>query len=211
MRGRQEVVMDMIRLLVLTLCVSVVQIWGNDMIKRLPDGVRVRVGPDLVIQEGIWTVLLTITEPGRDYRSNERRTLLEKVDKLWTLINGTTWDSELFDQKKESFYQRLQLIRADPSIHFELGESTPRRKRGLIDVGGWLLNKVFGVATEAQIQAVQQELARSSLLDQAIVHNVNQLITTVNQSRLEEKATRKYLRKLEVAHNELVLSEFVLP
>ena len=46
--------------------------------------------PDLVIQEGIWTVLLTITEPGRDYRSSERQTLLEQVDKLWALINGTT-------------------------------------------------------------------------------------------------------------------------
>ena len=58
-----------------------------------------------------------------------------------------------------------------------------------------------------QTQAVQQELIRSSRLDHVIVHNVNKLITIVNQSHLEEKARRKYLRKLEVAHYELVRSE----
>ena len=70
-----------------------------------------------------------------------------------------------------------------------------------------MLNKIFGIATEAQIEAVQDELTKSTRQKQAIVHNVDTLITVMNQTRLEEKATRKYLRKLEVAHNEFVLSE----
>jgi hypothetical protein len=146
-------------------------------------------------------------EPGRDYRANERRTLLEHVNKLWAFINQTEWDPAFFTEKKELLYRNLQLIRADSTIHFELSKSITRQKRGLIDGGGWLLNKVFGLATEEQVKAIQRELTKSARQEQAIVHNVNKLITIMNQTRLEEKATRKYLRQLEIAHNELVLSE----
>lgn len=71
-----------------------------------------------------------------------------------------------------------------------------RTKRGLLDVGGTILNALFGVATTAQLTRFQAALTEVSQDQQDIRHAYHQLTTIVNQ-------TRSFVQQLEIRHQQL--------
>ncbi len=56
------------------------------LIQILTDGIRITKGHDLAIEEGLWTLLISITEPGSDYRTGQRSSLLLQVGVLEAYI-----------------------------------------------------------------------------------------------------------------------------
>ena len=173
---------------------------------KLPDGIRVYRGPATRIVKGTWTLLITIREPGEEYRSNERRSLLRDVNILLDVVRRENETLTLTPKRKKVMLRRLNLITLDHDLHYHIDTDT-RRKRGLIDAGGWLLNKVFGTATEQQIEDVKHQLNDAARQRGAVVHNTERLITIVNQTRLEATATRAQLTRLGAAHGQFVTDE----
>ena len=177
---------------------------AHGQLTQLEDGIRIHEGASMAIGEGLWTLLLTINQPSTDFRKQERELLLEQVDVLQDLIDGETLSAIITPPRKALWEKRLRLIKQDHSIHFEIQS---RQKRGLIDAGGWILNKVFGTATEGQLRDIRHQLGLSSRKQAVVVHNTRRLMTIVNQTRLEAKETRKRLDDLGLAHNSFVRDE----
>ena len=178
----------------------------NGEFEKLPDGIRVYRGPETSIIRGTWTLLLTIREPGIEYRDSERTNLKRNVQTLLTAIRAEKVTATITEKRKRLWMRRLNLILTDRSLHFNIEQPT-RDHRGLIDAGGWLLNKVFGTATQQQLNYVKNQLASASRQRVAVVHNTQRLITMVNQTRMEASATREQLDRLGVAHNQFVQDE----
>ena len=172
---------------------------------KLPDGIRVYRGPPTSIIRGTWTLLISIREPGVEYRDSERAALKRNVQTLLTAIREENTIASVTEKRRKVWMRRLNLILMDRSLHFQIEQS--RRRRGLIDAGGWLLNKVFGTATEQQIDAVKHQLTDAARQREAVIHNTRRLITVVNQTRMEMSATRLQLDRLGMAHNQFVMEE----
>ena len=151
-------------------------------------------------------LLLTIREPGQVYRNNERRSLIKNVNILLEAIRNEEETLTLTPKRKKVLLRRLNLILLDRDLHDHIN-TTARRRRGLVDAGGWLLNKVFGTATQQQIDDIKQQLTRASQRQASVVHNTERLITIVNQTRLEATATRAQLDRLGAAHGQFVEDE----
>ena len=180
--------------------------YSKATLTKLPDGIRVYRGPATRIVKGTWTLLITIREPGEEYRSNERRSLLRDVNILLDVVRRENETLTLTPKRRKVMLRRLNLITLDHDLHYHIDTAT-RRKRGLIDAGGWLLNKVFGTATEQQIEDVKHQLNDAARQRGAVVHNTERLITIVNQTRLEATATRAQLTRLGAAHGQFVTDE----
>ena len=191
-----------VTLLLTVLCIY----YSGATLTKLPDGIRVYKGPSTRIVEGTWTLLLTIREPGQDYRNDERRSLIKNVNILFDAVRRENETLTLTPKRKKVLLRRLNLILLDRDLHYHIDAAT-RRKRGLVDAGGWLLNKVFGTATQQQIDDVKEQLTRASQRETSVVHNTERLITIVNQTRLEATATRAQLNRLGAAHGQFVEDE----
>ena len=187
------------------LCTSLCLTIDGD-ITQLPDGIRVYRGPATRIVEGTWMLLLTIREPGQEYRNEERSTLVKNVNILLDAVRRENETLALTPKRKKLLLRRLNLILIDRDLHYRIDDGT-RQKRGLIDAGGWLLNKVFGTATQQQIEDVKNQLNNAAQQRGAVVHNTERLITIVNQTRLEATATRAQLTRLGAAHGQFVADE----
>ena len=190
-----------------TLLLCTIYIYNSGAtLTKLADGIRVYKGPSTRIVEGTWTLLLTIREPGQEYRNNERRSLIRDVNILLDAVRRENETLTLTPKRKKVLLRRLNLILLDRDLHYQI-QGASRRRRGLIDAGGWLLNKVFGTATQQQIEDVKDQLNSAAQQRGAVVHNTARLITIVNQTRLEATATRVQLNRLGAAHGQFVTDE----
>ena len=136
----------------------------------------------------------------------ERRSLIKNVNILLEAVRAEEETLALTPKRKKVLLQRLNLILLDHNLHYHIN-TTAHRKRGLVDVGGWVLNKVFGTATESQIKDIQIQLNQTRATEKAVVYNTQRLITVVNQTRLEATATRAQFDRLGAAHRQFVTDE----
>ena len=70
-----------------------------------------------------------------------------------------------------------------------------RQRRGLINAGGWILNKVFGTATEKQIMELKELLKQGRIENHAITHHVNNMVSVINTLQTEENKTREFINE----------------
>ena len=84
---------------------------------------------------------------------------------------------------------------------------TGRGRRGVLDFVGAGLNWAFGTATQSQVDKLQIAVDAASASRRAIVHNVKELITVVNQTQREELDTRRKLAVLGASYDRLIQHE----
>ena len=106
------------KLILILLIVSTCAAMDSEILQQLPDGIQVQQGIEMAIEEGVCTLLLTISEPGEDFRAEERATLIHHVNTLWHHISWQPFNSIFTVQRKTLMRARLDLIRQDHSIHF---------------------------------------------------------------------------------------------
>lgn len=148
-----------------------------------------------MVEEGLWTVLITIEDAIATYGPREMLNLRVMTETLLRQINnGLNISDTISRSTRRAWNQRLQIISQDPRI--TANSQFNRRKRGILDIGGILLNKIFGTATEGQVKELREQLQRASLEGRTITHTVNQLITIVNTTRMAERQTRSKLNEL---------------
>ena len=87
-------------MILLCVCVGCTSVHGVSEITRLEDGIVIKTGDRMEIEEGRWTLLLTIAEPGADFRARERTALLDKVDDVWDHIRHQGFNTIFTQQRK---------------------------------------------------------------------------------------------------------------
>ena len=88
------------------------------------------------------------------------------------------------------------MIASDPELRYNI--TTNRVRRGVLDFVGAGLNWAFGTATQLQVNKLQEAVDAARASQHVVVHNVHELITTVNQTRLEQRDTRIKLNMMAV-------------
>jgi hypothetical protein len=81
--------------------------------------------------------------------------------------------------------------------------TTDRRKRGLVDAGGTTLQWLFGVATERDLEGVNDHLQALSKETTAIVHAVAHQASMVNDTWRELGEHALIMQQLDKAHRAL--------
>ena len=61
--------------------------------------------------------------------------------------------------------------------------ATSRKRRGLFDAGGWLANKLFGVAQQSDINAIKDILKSQVNNEKKLYHNQDKMLSVFNQSK----------------------------
>jgi hypothetical protein len=98
------------------------------------------------------------------------------------------------------WYEQLKNI-----LTLSQGVNPPMRKQcGLID-GGWLLNKIFGVAMQKQVNHVRNLVSKAYEQDQVVTHYTQKLATVINQDQVDIQANRHKINDL-IKYNEHFLA-----
>ena len=72
-----------------------------------------------------------------------------------------------------------------------------RVKRGLIDAGGWLLGRVFGLAMGDDVNELRDMVIQGYAQTTSLSHTVGQMSSTVNQLIDEQAKTCRYLTHIK--------------
>ena len=157
--------------------------------QKLTDGVFVtgaRVTNDHV---ATWTLVVVLDAPRADV------TLQKKVQTLRAYIHSVLSSTPASHLAKWSWLQRLRITES------QIPHSSPTRarrtRRSFFDLVGNVLNKVFGVATEAQVDVTKRWIQQVRVENQRILHKTNDLITVVNHTFAELQLNRKHIRDIE--------------
>ena len=159
---------------------------------RLEDGIIVTRGENLSVIEGEWTLLLTIREDGIVHGLETHAELVDRAKSIWTIVNVQNTSLFLTPDRMKLMKAKVSLvINARPALTYNV--SPNRSRRGILDFVGTGLNWAFGTATQAQVDALQEAVDAAGTTQHAIVHNIEELITVVNQTQRQGVDTRRKL------------------
>ena len=175
-------------------------------IHQISDGIIITKGHNLSVIEGEWTLLLTIHEGDVTNGLQAHAELVKKAKEIWNVVERQNVSLFLTEDRKALMKAKVNLVLgANPVLSYDIIPT--RERRGVLDFIGTGLNWAFGTATQGQIDALQNavDLARTS--QQAVVHNVNEMITVINQTQREGLDTRQKLSTLSTSYNRFVRAE----
>ena len=175
-------------------------------IEPLPDGVSVRGGESLKIIDAAWHVYVTLDPPTLPHTITQRVLDLSNTFATLEKFYGTAikLDSQYF--KQTVMLNKLNLVptqvqpndvhqpsttHANMSTTSQHKHHHKRSKRGLLNVGGKVLNWLFGVATTEQLDRYKSTLQEVVGNQKSIAHAFNSMATILNQ-------TKKFVENLAV-------------
>ena len=175
---------------------------------KLSDGIIVTKGQNMSVIEGEWTLLLTIQEDGIEQRLTTHTELVRRAHELWDIIGIQHLGAFFNAQRRALMKAKIEMvIGADRELQYAIHHDSLRPRRGILDFVGTGLNWAFGTATEAQVKQLQSAVDSARGQQKAIVHNVRELITVVNQTQLEGRDMRMKLAALSTAYDRFVTHE----
>ena len=154
---------------------------------KLPDGISITGGQPLHQITATWAVYVTLDPPPYPTALAYQVAALDHTfDDLMSASQGSI---PLDIHAQQIRAERLKQI---------MGIQTQgkRYKRGLIDLGGNILNALFGVATTAQLKRFEHAVVEIGSQQDIIAHAHNNLASIVNQTRI-------YVHQLAVQQHEL--------
>ena len=77
----------------------------------------------------------------------------------------------------------------------------------MIDLISEVLSWAFGTATQSQVDQLMRAVNAARTSQNSVVHNINELITVVNQTQLEGIDTRRKLATLSDSYDRFVENE----
>ena len=167
---------------------------SEPLLRPLPDGLLIESAGKLAIETGRWTVLITLQSPHLQFEPKEIQDLHQCALTMMTAIDDLNMtDSLISDRQKSLWTQRLRLILAARTDHFQYQR---RPKRGLLNAGGKLLDMLFGVVTHDEFDSLKAELTDARRHAAIAHHNVERLVTVVNQSRIATQENRERINRL---------------
>lgn len=157
--------------------------------RKLPDGLLVARGEDLLTEVASWTVVVTLDVPPLPTELEHR---LKAIEGALDHLNPQIHASE-----KEGWTARLQRIKMQLRPSFLHGGRHHRRvARGLFNFIGILSEHLFGTASEAEVRQTRQMIQKVNSNNQAVYHVVQELTTVVNQSRVYLQQNRDRINEV---------------
>ena len=153
------------------------------------DGILVTGGRETRGHVATWTLIVVLDVPRTDV------TFRLKVQQLRSYIHSVIVDLRAPNVTRWSWLQHLH------AIEDQIPHSIPHGRwvrRGFSDLGGTILNKVFGIATEAHMDTTRRWIQQVRYDNQRVIHNTNELVTVVNHTFAEVRLNRKHIRDIEV-------------
>ena len=200
--------MMIITLLLLTVVASHLNAINPINVEPMPDGVSVRGGEELKVIQAAWHVYVTLDPPVLPDTIPQKIVALQDTFQAIEKFYGTAikMDSQYF--KRQAL---LNKINVTPNLNHQISNTTAslnssnrhhrhhhhsRTKRGLLNVGGTVLNWLFGVATTAQLDRYRHTLSEVVGNQKTIAHAYNSMATIVNQ-------TKAFVENLAIRQEEL--------
>ena len=156
--------------------------------QKLTDGVFLTGGRVTRSHIATWTRIVVLDAPNPDV------TLLVKVQQLRSYILSVLSDHRVPNVTKGSWFQRLQAIESQIPHSKPIGRRT---RRAFFDFVDTILNKVFGVATEALLDATRRWIQQVRSDNQRAIHKTNELVTVVNHTFTELLLNREHILDIE--------------
>ena len=157
--------------------------------EHLKDGLLVTGGEETRRHIATWTILVTLDVPVEE--SGLRGRLLH----LRTMITDLHDTLRSTSVVKEAWLQRIS--DSKQTMLTGVSTSTTRIRRGLLNFVGIISNKLFGTATEAQVEECRRLLITASASNRKISHLFIKLTSVVNQTYDQVQENRNHLIKLE--------------
>ncbi len=131
-----------------------------DILTPVHDGLLITTHEDVRIRTADWTILVVIHKPPMTSAVGQA------VHDLYQVIYPYR-ESNVSREMVRSWLYRLDMLK-NPSF---IRQSAPgQKRRSLIDFGGTILNKLFGTATEEEINQIKTQLARTQQRQQILAH-----------------------------------------
>ena len=137
---------------------------------------------------------LELVNPVNEYHLDKGTKQLVKTRLDW-LAQQIALDERNFDDAPEDGNRGKRDVNCDPASVNETVVNCPdrRSKRAILGVGGWILGKIFGLATAGSVSRIKQWVRLGYLQNQALVHRSNEMASTINQLIDEQNKTREYI------------------
>lgn len=191
---------------IMLLCIAVVvgiqqpNSASTNTIRRLDDGLVIDKASELLFQNMVWRVIVTLDVPSLPVRISDRLraidTALQRLQSHFTSLEKLSWWTRL---------ERTQYKLSDEYLHGNQHHVTIHRpKRGLFNFVGVLQHHLFGVATSKEIAQTRKLLSKVSKNNQAVNHFIGDLATVVNQSRSYIDQNRHRINQLSALSGKLL-------
>ena len=150
---------------------------------RLEDGLLVETGDVIAGRTGDWMILVTLDLPRHD------RSLLSALQTLQDAI--TSRATEVGRATTANWVRRINIVRR------QVAPIKSRTKRSPFDFVGSLSNKLFGTATEEEVNQCRTVIREAQFQQQKTVHVVNELISVVNHTQDLLQETRQRVNTVQ--------------
>ena len=146
----------------------------------LSHGLLITRASDIHVCQGSYTVLVVIDAPQREPRMEERLNKLRLViEKLGNHQNYSCTIRNVWEQR----IRNMEATMTPPSQMFP----NTQIKRGLFNFVGEIRSTLFGTAIGDRVAQLKHHIAKAQRTNRRIVHDTNELISVVNQTRAEVK------------------------
>ena len=173
---------------------------------KLSDGIIVTRGENLSVIAGEWTLLLTIHEGDITHGLVTHAELVSRAKTVWDIVEAQNTSLFFTEDRRTLMKAKIGLVLgAHPALTYHVPND--RDRRGVLDFVGTGLNWAFGTATQAQVDTLQGAVDAAAASQQAIVHNVKELITVVNQAQREGIDTHRKLAILSTSYDHFIQHE----
>ena len=153
----------------------------------ISDRLLVTGGSEIRVQAAAWTVLVVLDapkpEPDLRLKLETFRTVMRR---LYTVVPST-------DSIRQAWEQRISDIEDSMSSP----NSRTRGRRGLFNLIGTISSKLFGTATEAQVEECLRHIEKAMAISSGMYHTANELVSVVNQTKNELQQKRKHVLDIE--------------
>ena len=134
-----------------------------------------------------WTVLVAIDEPAAETGLQRKLQQFEAVLKLHHQQNA------LSNVTRQIWVERIRQIESTM-----ISPKGGRTRRGLFNIIGEISRKLFGTATEEEVDETRRRIDAVSNINRRVIHVVNNLVTIVNQTHNQVKQHRRHIREIEL-------------
>ena len=156
---------------------------------RLDDGLLVTQGGETRALTATWNILVVLDalprEPG----------ILENIRRFQQFVHHRSTEPGIPNATCAIWISRIARLQETTTDVVERPANRPRR--GLINFVGDIGNKLFGFATEEQVNVYRRHLEEIARQQNQIVHTANELITVVKQNQKQIQEDRKHVKHME--------------
>lgn len=182
-------------IILLTICIPIVagnfhqtQILYNQP-QSLPDGLLITGGVETRSQEAVWTALVTLETPKPNPDLRARINYFRKIVRTLETMKGSSNTTRTAWEKRLDDIEDAMLPHVAGSAH--------RTRRGLLNIVGQISRKLFGTATEEEVEECQRQIQQLSSANNRFSHAVDKLVTLVNQTHKHMTENRHHILALE--------------